>query len=71
MRPRQLPSQRVELDLRRRLAANEWAADEQLPTVADLAAHYSVARATVVAAERRIQDDGLIEIVANWGVFRR
>ena len=71
VRPRQPPSQRVEQDLRARIAAGEWATDEQLPTVGELAEHYGVARATVVSAERRIEADGLIEIVPNWGVFRR
>ncbi len=33
--------------------------------------HYGVARSSVVAAERRIETDGLIEIVPNWGVFLR
>jgi GntR family transcriptional regulator len=71
VRSRQTPSARVEQDLRARIEASEWATDEQLPTVAALAEHYGVARATVVAAERRIEADGLIEIVPNWGVFRR
>jgi len=65
------PSKRVETDLRQRIARGEWKSGERLPPVADLAAHYGVARSTVVTAERRIEADGLIEIVANWGVFRR
>jgi DNA-binding GntR family transcriptional regulator len=64
------PSQRVEEDLRARIARGEWKSGERLPPVAELAAHYEVARSTVVAAERRIEADGLIEIVPNWGVFR-
>ena len=71
VRPRQTPSARVEQDLRARIERGEWAADEQLPTVAARAEHSGVARATVVAAERRIEADGLIEVVPNWGVFRR
>jgi len=65
------PSKRVETDLRARIAANEWKPGERLPPVAELATHYGVARGTVIAAERRIEADGLIEIVPNWGVFRR
>jgi GntR family transcriptional regulator len=71
VRPRQPPSQRVEQALRVRIEAGEWAAGDQLPSVAALAEEYGVARATVVTAQRRIEADGLIEIVANWGVFRR
>jgi DNA-binding GntR family transcriptional regulator len=38
--------------------------------VAELAAHYRVARNTITKALRRLADDGLIEIVPNWGTFR-
>jgi len=65
------PSKRVEEDLRSRIARGEWKSGERLPPVAELATYYKVARSTVVAAERRIEEAGLIEIVANWGVFRR
>lgn len=64
------PSKRVETDLRQRMARGEWKSGERLPPVAELAAHYGVARSTVIAAERRIAADGLIEIVPNWGTFR-
>ena len=69
-RPRQLPSKRVENALRERIAAGEWTSGERLPPVAQLATQYEVARSTVVSALRRIADDGLIEIVPNWGTFR-
>ncbi len=65
------PSKRVEEDLRARIARDEWQPGERLPPVAELAAHYGVARSTVVTAERRIEADGLIEIVPNWGTFRK
>lgn len=71
MRPRLPPSQRVEAELRTRINAGEWEVDQQLPSVHALAAFYGVASSTVVAAERRIEADGLIEIVPYWGVFRR
>jgi DNA-binding GntR family transcriptional regulator len=38
--------------------------------VADLTQHYGVARNTVTKALRRLADDGLSEIVPNWGTFR-
>jgi DNA-binding GntR family transcriptional regulator len=71
VRPRLPPSQRVEADLRARIDAGEWSTDEQLPPVHELAAHYGVAGSTVISAMRRIAADGLVEIVANWGTFRR
>jgi GntR family transcriptional regulator len=61
----------VETDLRQRIARDEWKQGERLPSVAELATYYEVARSTVIAAERRIEADGLLEIVSNWGVFRR
>jgi GntR family transcriptional regulator len=66
----ELPSRHVEADLRRRCEAGEWAPGERLPPVAELAAYYRVARNTITKALRRLADDGLIEIVPNWGTFR-
>jgi DNA-binding GntR family transcriptional regulator len=69
-RTRELPSRRVEAALRERISGGEWQPEERLPSVAQLAAEYRVSRATVVAALRRIEADGLVEIVSNWGTFR-
>jgi DNA-binding GntR family transcriptional regulator len=69
-RPRELPSRRVEADLRQRIAAGEWASGEAMPPIAALAEHYEVSRATVAKALRRLADDGLVEIVPQWGTFR-
>ncbi|HTS97023.1 MAG TPA: winged helix-turn-helix domain-containing protein [Streptosporangiaceae bacterium] len=69
-RPRELPSRRVEADLRQRVNAGEWASGEPLPSVASLAEHYGVSRATAAKAVRRLADDGLVEIVPQWGTFR-
>ena len=66
----ELPSRQVEADLRQRLRAGEWAPGERLPPVAGLAAHYQVARNTITKALRRLAEDGLVEIVPNWGTFR-
>jgi DNA-binding GntR family transcriptional regulator len=66
----ELPSRRVEDDLRRRCSADEWEPGERLPAVAELAEHYGVARNTVMKALRRLADDGLVESVPNWGTFR-
>jgi DNA-binding GntR family transcriptional regulator len=58
--------------LRARLAAGEWPnAGDRLPSVGDFAAEYGVARSTVINALRRIEADDLIEIVSNWGTFRK
>jgi len=70
-REAQLPSKRVELALRDRIAHAEWKSGERLPPVAELATFYGVARSTVVTALRRLKSDGLVEIVSNWGTFRK
>ena len=69
-RPRELPSRRVEADLRRRVDAGEWASGDALPSIAALADSYGTSRATVAKAMRRLADDGLVEIVPQWGTFR-
>jgi DNA-binding GntR family transcriptional regulator len=66
----ELPSRQVEDDLRRRALSGEWEPGGRLPPVADLARHYGVARNTIAKALRRLADEGLIEIVPNWGTFR-
>lgn len=65
------PSQAVEAGLRARLKAGEWQTGGALPSVARLATEYGVARATVIKALRRLEADGLIDIVSNWGTFKR
>jgi GntR family transcriptional regulator len=65
-----LPVVRVESDMRARLAADEWAPGEALPTVAQLAEHYATSRGTVAKALRRIAADGLITVIPSWGSFR-
>jgi DNA-binding GntR family transcriptional regulator len=66
----ELPSRRVEAALRARINAGEWQSQERLPSVAQLAEEYGVARSTVVAALRRIEADGLVAVISNWGTFR-
>ena len=65
-----LPSQRVEQDLRARLAASEWQPGQQLPTTRELASHYGVSGRTVSKVLARLAGDGLVVVVANWGTFR-
>ena len=69
-RPPRLPSERVEADLRRRIAAGEWEPGGQLPTVAVLAEHYSTSGATISKVLRRLADDCLLTIIPSWGIFR-
>jgi len=66
----ELPSARVEADLRRRLVGGEWSSGDALPTVAELAEHYGVARGTVARALRVLAGEDLVRIVARWGTFR-
>jgi GntR family transcriptional regulator len=64
------PYETVAADLRRRIAAGEWQADEALPVVAALAEHYEVSKATVTRVLRILADEGLVRVVPRWGTFR-
>ncbi len=55
---------------RDRIEAGEWASGEALPSIAALAGHYGVSRATAAKAVRWLADDGLVEVVPQWGTFR-
>ena len=43
---------------------------EALPTVAALAEHYGVSKATVTRTLRILADEGLVRVVPRWGTFR-
>lgn len=64
------PGETVAADLRRRIAADEWAVDEALPTTAALAEHYRVSQATITRVLRVLAGEGLIRTVPRWGTFR-
>ncbi|HCU91295.1 MAG TPA: GntR family transcriptional regulator [Actinobacteria bacterium] len=69
-RPPELPSVRVERDLRRRLDAGEWDHGQALPTVTRLAQEYQVGKGTINKVLRTLADEGLVRIVRSWGTFR-
>jgi DNA-binding GntR family transcriptional regulator len=64
------PSERIEADMRQRIASGEWQSGDQLPSVAALAEHYGVAGGTVARVLRKLADDGLVRVVPGWGTFR-
>ena len=66
----QRPSEIVAADLRRRIAAGEWAVDEALPATAALAEHYHVSQATITRVLRVLAAEGLVRTVPRWGTFR-
>ncbi len=53
-----------------RCSSGEWDSGQALPTVADLARHYQVSPGVIQRAEKRLETDGPVRIVARWGVFR-
>jgi len=63
------PSHRVEQDLRRRLAAGEWATGEALPTTAQLAQEYGCGHGTITRVLRKLASEHLVHAVPRWGVF--
>ena len=64
------PYEIVAADLRRRVAADEWAVDEALPTTAALAEHYHVSQSTITRVLRILAAEGLVRTVPRWGTFR-
>ncbi len=64
------PYEIVAADLRRRIATGEWQSGEALPTVAALAEHYGVSKATVTRTLRTLAGEGLVRVVPRWGTFR-
>ena len=64
------PAETVAADLRRRIAAEEWAVDDPLPPVGGLAAHNGVSRSTVTRAMRVLAGESLARIVPRRGTFR-
>ena len=64
------PYEIVAADLRRRIAADEWAVDEALPTTAALAEHYHVSQSTITRVLRILAAEGLVRTVPRWGTFR-
>ena len=50
--------------------AGEWASGEPLPSVAQLAGEYEVARGTVARVLAKLADEGLVHVVPRWGTFR-
>jgi GntR family transcriptional regulator len=69
-RPPELPSVRVDRDLRRRIGAGEWDHGQALPTVARLAQDYGVGKGTINKVLRTLADEGLVRIIRSWGTFR-
>jgi GntR family transcriptional regulator len=69
VRPNRLPSHQVADDLRQRIKSGEWQPGEQLPSVAKLAAQYGVVKSTAFKAVHILTDEGLLNVVPNWGVF--
>jgi GntR family transcriptional regulator len=69
-RPPELPSRRIEADLRQRIEAGEWDHGEALPTVAQLAEHYHAGKGTINKVLRKLADEGLVNIIRSWGTFR-
>lgn len=61
--------ERIESDLRRRIAAGEWKPGERLPTRQQLADEYRVSLQPIVAALLRLEMDGVVEGRQGKGIF--
>lgn len=63
-----LPQQLAD-SLRARIRAKEWDPGAQLPTEAELVAHYRVSRATVRQAIKDLESQGLVAVHRGRGTF--
>jgi DNA-binding GntR family transcriptional regulator len=68
-RGRELPSEYAYRVIRERIASGEYRPGQQLPTVGDLTESLQVARATVVKALARLQQDGYVVSRKRWASF--
>lgn len=69
VRSSELPSERVAADLRGRVQSGEWAPGGQLPSVAQLAEHYSTSRTTVQKSVKMLVAEGILVTRHGWGTF--
>lgn len=67
MRPAELPSVRVEREIRQRLAGMKQG--DQLPAVGMLAAEHDTSRATLGRVMAKLAAEGLVEVIPGWGTF--
>jgi DNA-binding GntR family transcriptional regulator len=65
----ELPSEYVYRVIRERIGSGEYQPGQQIPTVGDLAESLGAARATVVKALRRLQEDGYVVSRKRWASF--
>jgi DNA-binding GntR family transcriptional regulator len=68
-RGHELPSEYVYRVIRERIGSGEYQPGQQIPTVGNLAESLGAARATVVKALRRLQEDGYVVSRKRWASF--
>jgi DNA-binding GntR family transcriptional regulator len=68
-RGHELPSEYVYRVIRERIGSGEYQPGQQIPTVGHLADSLGTARATVVKALRRLQEDGYVVSRKRWASF--
>jgi DNA-binding GntR family transcriptional regulator len=68
-RGHELPSEYVYRVIRERIGSGEYEPGQQIPTVGSLAESLGAARATVVKALRRLQEDGYVVSRKRWASF--
>lgn len=67
--PIELPTDRVERELRARVESGEWPKGKRIPPYATLATEHDTSKATVGKAVQRLTGAGLLVVLPNYGTF--
>lgn len=68
-RTTEIPSDQIAHYLTMQILSGELKQGERLPSVSDLTTIFRVARATAVKALKKVETEGYITIIPNWGSF--
>ena len=69
MRQAEPPYRAISGALRERIRAGEWLPGEQIPSVRQIAEHYSVSIGTARRAVTVLAEEGLVVVTPSWGAF--
>ena len=67
----ELPSERVEREIRQRIVTGQYPPNSQLPPMDDLASEFGVSRGTVASVLRKLasEEPPLVRVIPGYGSF--